>query len=310
MTASPGAPGRASPAGPLRPWILGARPRTLSAAAVPVVVGTAAGWSMLHDGAPGAAHGLIWWRAVCALVVALAIQIGTNYANDYSDGIRGTDAARVGPARLVASGAASPGAVRTAALASFAVAGVAGLGLAAATTWWLVPVGLACVLAGWTYTGGPRPYGYLGLGEVFVFAFFGLVATVGSAYVQVGHLGWLPVAAAVPVGFLSVALLEANNLRDVEGDAGANKRTLAVRVGSARAGLLYLGALAGALAGVALTASLQPGALLALLAAPLAVVPVRTVRAGARGPGLLPVLGWTGRLQLVGGLLLAVGLLL
>ena len=177
--------------------MLGARPRTLAAAAVPVAVGTAAGWWL-----PGPVHRIIWWRAVCALVVALAVQVGTNYANDYSDGVRGTDEGRVGPLRLVASGLASPTAVRRAALLSFGVAAVAGLALAAATSWWLVAVGAACFVAGWLYTGGPKPYGYLGLGELFVFVFFGLVATVGSAYVQysapwpVASL----VAAAVPVG--------------------------------------------------------------------------------------------------------------
>lgn len=263
---------------------------------------------MLHN--THAAGALIWWRAVAALVVALSVQIGTNFANDYSDGIRGTDQDRVGPPRLVASGAIAPAAVRTAALISFGVAGAAGLALAAATTWWLVPVGMACFVAGWAYTGGPKPYGYLGLGEVFVFVFFGLVATVGSAFVQVGHLGWLPVAAGVPVGMLAVALLEANNLRDVEGDARAGKRTLAVRIGPDRAYLLYVEALLGALGGIVLTAALHPGAWLALAALPLALPPLRSVRAGVRGVGLMPVLGWTGRLQVGAGILLALGLLL
>jgi 1,4-dihydroxy-2-naphthoate octaprenyltransferase len=285
--------------------VLGARPRTLAAAVVPVAVGTATGWWLRHP-----VGGVIWWRALAAAVVALAIQVGTNYANDYADGVRGTDEVRVGPLRLVASGLASPGAVRAAALVSFGVAGVAGLALAAATSWWLLAVGAACFAAGWFYTGGPRPYGYLGLGELFVFVFFGLVATVGSAYVQAGRVAWVAVAAAVPVGFLATALLEANNLRDVDGDRRAAKRTLAVRLGRPRASWLYVGALLGVAVGVVLVALWRPFALLALLAAPLAVEPVATVRRGAEGRALLPVLGATGRLQLVVGALLTLGICL
>lgn len=267
---------------------------------MPVVVGTAAGWT--HGG-------VIWWRAACALVVALALQVGTNYANDYSDGVRGTDEQRVGPVRLVASGLATPAAVRRAAYASFLVAATAGLALAAVTAWWLVVVGAACVAAGWLYTGGPRPYGYLGLGEIFVFCFFGVVATAGSAYVQ--H-GWVPVSllASAPVGLLATALLEANNLRDVGGDRAAGKRTLAVRLGRRRAGWLYVGSLLGVAAGVAGVAAVRPWALLALAAVPLAIAPVRAVLGGAAGQRLLPVLGATGRLQLVVGALLAVGIVL
>ena len=307
-------------------WVAGARPRTLGAAVVPVLVGTAGGWWLTSRsgrpwglGSAGLVWGqVIWWRAACALVVALAVQIGTNYANDYSDGVRGTDRARVGPVRLVASGLASPGAVRAAALASFGVAGIAGLALAAVVTWWLVPLGAACLLAGWLYTGGPRPYGYLGLGEAFVFVFFGVVATAGSAYVQYPHLvagrglygQLLPIWASLAVGSLAVALLEANNLRDVDGDAASGKRTLAVRLGRARAGLLYPGALAGLVIGVVLVAVVRPWALLTLLALPIALRPVRTVLGGAEGRELLPVLGATGRLQWAAGLLLTLGILL
>ncbi|MGH9081927.1 MAG: 1,4-dihydroxy-2-naphthoate polyprenyltransferase [Acidimicrobiales bacterium] len=281
-------------------WVQGARPRTLAAAAVPVVVGTAAGWT--HGG-------IVWWRAACALVVALALQVGTNYANDYSDGVRGTDAQRIGPVRLVASGLAAPAAVRRAAYLSFFVAAAAGLALAAVTSWWLLAVGAASVAAGWLYTGGPRPYGYLGLGELFVFCFFGVVATAGSAYVQ--H-GWVPVSllASVPVGLLATALLEANNLRDVGGDRVADKRTLAVRLGRRRAGWLYVGSLLGVAAGIGGVAALRPWALVAMAVAPLAVGPARTVLGGAEGPRLLPVLGATGRLQLAVGVLLAAGILL
>jgi 1,4-dihydroxy-2-naphthoate octaprenyltransferase len=278
----------------------------------------------LGIGPVGTAPGLIWWRAACALVVALAVQVGTNYANDYADGVRGTDADRVGPLRLVASGLVAPAVVRRAALLAFAVAGAAGLALAAATTWWLVPVGAACIAAGWFYTGGPRPYGYLGLGELFVFVFFGLVATAGSAYVQSGHLlvpvleglsGWarfdwlVALWAAVPVGLLATALLEANNLRDVEGDARAGKRTLAVRLGRARAGWLYMGSVGLAAAGIVLVGLARPWALTALGAMVLAVRPSRLVLSGARGRELLPVLGATGRLQLAVGVLLAAGIL-
>lgn len=193
---------------PRHPWVAGTRPRTLPASAVPVVVGTAVA---------GAEGHVIWWRAAAALVVAVAIQVGTNYANDYSDGVRGTDERRVGPVRLVASGLASPSAVRRAAVIAFGVAALAGLALAAAAGWWLILVGAASVAAGWLYTGGPRPYGYAGLGELFVFVFFGLVATVGTAYVQLERITGLAVAASVPVGLLAVALLVVNNLREHTG---------------------------------------------------------------------------------------------
>ncbi|MHB1719788.1 MAG: 1,4-dihydroxy-2-naphthoate polyprenyltransferase [Acidimicrobiales bacterium] len=289
-------------------WLAGSRPRTLPAAVVPVVVGTAVGWSAHRPG------GLLIWRASGALVVALAIQIGTNYHNDYADGLKGTDDSRVGPARLVASGAAAPGAVKAAALASFAVAAAAGVGLAAVTTWWLVALGAVCFAAGWLYTGGPRPYGYLGLGELFVFGFFGVVATTGSAFVQgvtvaSGGMG-LALLASVPVGLLATALLEANNLRDVAGDASAGKRTLAVRLGRRRASWLYVGCIAGAAAGSIVLAPWRPWVLLTLLALPLAVRPVRGVLDGAEGKRLLPVLGATGRIQIVMGVLLAIGVIL
>jgi 1,4-dihydroxy-2-naphthoate polyprenyltransferase len=284
---------------PRHPWLAGARPRTLPASAVPVVVGTSVVAAEGH---------VIWWRAVAALVVAVAIQVGTNYANDYSDGMRGTDDRRVGPVRLVASGLASPSAVKRAALASFGVAAVVGLALAAAAGWWLILVGAASVAAGWLYTGGPRPYGYAGLGEVFVFVFFGLVATVGTAYVQLERVTGLAVAAAVPVGLLAVALLVVNNLRDIPGDTASGKRTLAVRVGDGVTRRLYTACVLVPFAIVPALAVARPGALLALAALPLAVVPVRKVLGGEAGRGLIPVLGATGRLQLVFGALLAVGI--
>jgi 1,4-dihydroxy-2-naphthoate polyprenyltransferase len=259
---------------------------------------------------------VVWWRAAAALVVALAVQVGTNYANDYSDGVRGTDERRVGPLRLVGSGLVSPGSVRLAAWLSYGVAALAGLALAAATSWWLVPVGAACVAAGWLYTGGPRPYGYLGLGELFVFCFFGVVATVGSSYVQCLHLwtsgyhGLLALWASIPVGLLATALLEANNLRDIAGDTVSKKRTLAVRLGRKGAGWLYAGSLAGVVVGIVLVAVVRPWALLALAAAPLAVRPLRATLGPAEGRELLPVLAGTGRLQLVVGILVTVGIVL
>jgi len=284
-----------------RAWVEGARPRTLPAAVAPVAVGT---------GAAAAAESVVAWRALTALLVALALQVGVNYANDYSDGVRGTDAARVGPARLVGSGAASPRAVRTAALGCFAVAALAGLVLAAATTWWLVAVGAAAIAAAWLYTGGPRPYGYRGLGEVSVFAFFGLVAVTGTTYVQVGQVTWLSVVAAVPVGLLAVALLVVNNLRDLPGDAAAGKRTLAVRLGDAATRRLFVGCLGVPLVFAAGIGAIRPGALLALAALPLGVRPLRAVLAGATGAQLVPALRDTGRCQLVYSLLLAAGLAL
>jgi 1,4-dihydroxy-2-naphthoate octaprenyltransferase len=285
---------------PLRhPWLAGARPRTLPASAVPVLVGT---------GAAVAYGSASWWRALLAGVVAVALQVGVNYANDYSDGVRGTDVARVGPVRLVASGLARPESVKLAALAAFGTAGLAGLALAAVAGWWLVPVGLACVAAAWLYTGGPRPYGYAGLGELSVFVFFGLVATVGTAYVQTRRVTGLELTASVPVGLFAVALLVVNNLRDIPGDRAAGKRTLAVRVGPTLSRYAYLGCVAGAFAALAAVAAYRPWALFALGAAPLVAGPARSVVSGADGASLIPVLGATGRAQLLFGLLLSAGL--
>ena len=249
-----------------------------------------------------------WWRALLALVVALALQIGVNYANDYSDGVRGSDERRVGPVRLVAAGLAPPRQVLTAALCWFAVAGVAGLALAAVTSWWLLAVGAACVAAAWFYTGGPRPYGYLGLGEVFVFAFFGVVAVAGTAYVQMRSLSWLGLAAAVPAGLLACALLMVNNLRDIRSDTEAGKRTLAVRLGDARGRIAYVTALLLPFAVAVALAFFRPLTLITALALPLARVPVRSVRAGASGPALIKSLGQTGRVQLAFGVALTIGL--
>ncbi len=284
-------------------WLAGARPRTLPAAVVPVLVGTAC--------AAGRTD-VVAWRFAAALVVALALQVGTNYANDYSDGVRGTDddERRVGPVRLVGQRLAEPAAVKRAALLAFAVAGLAGLALAAAVGWELIAVGAVAIAAGWFYTGGPKPYGYLGLGEVFVFVFFGVVATAGSAYVQEEALSGLALGASVPVGLLATALLVVNNLRDIPGDTESGKRTLAVRLGDARTRLLYVGLLVGAVVVVPLIAGLgeRPAAALALAAIPLGQRPVVAVLRGDRGPALIPVLVATGRLQLAFGALLALGL--
>jgi 1,4-dihydroxy-2-naphthoate octaprenyltransferase len=280
-------------------WLAGARPRTLPAALVPVAVGTGVAIGYGDFSA---------WRAVLALVVALALQVGVNYANDYSDGIRGTDEARVGPVRLVAAGLAPPRQVLTAAAASFLVACLAGLVLAVTTAWWLIAVGAAAVAAAWTYTGGRHPYGYRGLGEVAVFAFFGLAAVVGTAFVQVRSLTWLALAASVPVGLLACALLVINNLRDIPSDTAAGKRTLAVRLGDPRTRLLYTGCALAPFLAAALIAPVRPLALLTLAAIPLALPPVRAVRAGAGGPALIGALGQTGRLQLAFGALLTLGL--
>ncbi len=280
-------------------WLAGARPRTLPAAVVPVAVGTAA-----IDGSP------IWWRAVAAMIVSLALQIGTNYVNDYADGERGTDDGRVGPIRLVGSGLATAKQVKIAAAASFGVAAVVGGVLALVVGPELFLVGAVSIVAGWAYTGGPKPYGYYGLGEVFVFVFFGLVATVGSAYVHVEEVTGLAVVAAVPVGLLAVALLVINNLRDIPGDTESGKNTLAVRLGDAGTRNLYLLLMIGVALGIVACGLFRPTALIALLGLARAVDPVRAVLGGAIGKDLIPTLGATGQTQLVTGLLLAVGLAL
>ena len=278
----------------MKQWIQGARPRTLPAAVVPVAVGTAA-----------AAPDAVWWRAAVALVVAVALQVGVNYANDYSDGIRGTDANRVGPARLVGGGAAAPASVKRAAFGAFAVAAAAGLALAIAVALWLVAVGVACIAAGWYYTGGRRPYGYAGLGEVFVFVFFGLVATAGSSYVQTEELTALAVVAAVPVGFLASALLVANNLRDIPQDERAGKVTLAVRLGDRRAGWFYVSLVVAALA-VGMTMSVAVRWAPLTLASLALVIPAIQL-ALSSGPKA-PLLNHTARLHLLFGALLTVAL--
>ena len=286
-------------------WVQGARPRTLGASVTPVVVGTAASGSAIA------------WRLVAALLVGLGLQVGVNLANDYQDGVRGVDTSeRLGPPRLTASGMASPRSVLLASLGCVFVAGVAGLALAAATSWWLVPIGALAMVALWLYSGGPRPYAELGLGEVMVFVFFGVMATAGSAYVQVERVPNAAWWASVPVGLLAVAILVANNLRDIPTDAVAGKRTLAVRLGDRRTRRLYrlcVGAtfvtvIVGALVDLTDEGSgLPPWSLLSLAALPLAVRPLREV-GDAAGRALVPVLVATARVQLAFGALLAIGL--
>jgi 1,4-dihydroxy-2-naphthoate octaprenyltransferase len=283
-------------------WIAGARPQTLPAALAPVAAGSGAA-AALHEAHPA--------RAALALVVALALQVGVNFANDYSDGIRGTDRDRVGPFRLTGSQAARPGTVLAAACAAFAVAGLAGCGLVLLSrAWWMLIVGAACLPAAWFYTGGAHPYGYRGWGEVFVFTFFGLVAVLGTTYTQAGRISTTAFCAAVGVGALACAILVANNLRDIPGDTAAGKRTLAVRLGDARTRVLYAGLVLMAWFAVLPLLSLHAWAALTFLALPLAVKPLRAILGGATGKALLPSLRETGRMELAYGLLLGLALAL
>ena len=285
-------------------WFEGARPRTLGAAIAPIAVGT---------GVAAAVGGLHVGRALLALIVMVAAQVGTNFANDYSDGVRGTDTSRVGPVRLVGQSLARPRTVALTALACFAVAAVAGLALIIGTgEWWLLAVGAASLLAAWLYTGGPAPYGYLGLGEVAVFIFFGIVPVVGTTYVQVLSVPTSAWVSGIAVGALACAILVANNLRDIPTDAPAGKRTLAVRIGDRATRVLYVVLIGAAFVMVPVLA-LPVGfglsfAWIALLALPLAFKPVRSVSTGAVGAALIPVLQATGILLLAFGLLLGIGI--
>ena len=284
-------------------WIEGARPRTLPAAVAPVLAGT---------GIAAFDHQEVWWKAGLALVVSLLLQVGVNYANDYSDGIRGTDDNRVGPLRLVGSGLARAEAVKTAAFTSFGLAAVAGLALAVSTSWWLVLVGAVSILAAWYYTGGKKPYGYLGLGEVMVFVFFGLVAVLGTQYVQAEEITWSGAFAAVGIGALACAILVTNNLRDIPTDTVSGKRTLAVKLGDSRTRLLYLALFAVALLSVGLVAgTTTEAALLGVLGfIPLNRAVVVVLKHRAVGPALIPVLQLTGLGELIYAAGLFAGLML
>lgn len=275
-------------------WVKGARPRTLPAAVAPVVVATAL-----------AGSDAIASRAALALLVSLSLQIGVNYSNDYSDGIRGTDSDRVGPTRIVASGLATPSSVKAAAFISFLIGALAGLVLAILTSWWLVAVGAAAILAAWYYTGGKKPYGYSGLGEVAVFVFFGLVATMGSYFVQLEKITLQSLLTAIPVGALACAILVINNIRDREKDQAVGKRTLAVRLGDRGSrnffvGLLLLAHLSSLL--------ITPWAMLTLVLTPLTFQLARSVKSQIHGIALIPMLAKTGQLQLLFAGLLALAL--
>ena len=278
------------PPGAIRRWVLAARLRTLPAAVVPVAVGA----SLVRPAT------LCWLNTVLCAVVALSLQIGTNYANDYSDGVRGTDEVRVGPFRLTASKLVAPARVKYAAWACFFFGALVGLWLASRTSWWLVPIGATAVLAGWFYTGGPRPYGYYGFGELFVVLYFGFVATVGTTYVQ--HLS-IPSSAwwfALACGSMACALLEANNLRDVQGDRAAGKKTLAARLGRERASWLYALCVTGVVVGIAVGG--EP--IVALIALVFYVPGLRMAFSARVGRELLALLKASARAQLAIGLLL------
>jgi len=285
----------------LAQWIAGARPRTLPNAVAPALAGTgAAAWL----------HAAVWWKALLALTVAVALIIGVNFANDYSDGVRGTDDNRVGPLRLVGSRLAAPRSVLGVALASLAVGAVAGLALALTSAPWLIAVGALCIAGAWLYTGGSRPYGYAGFGEVAVFVFFGLVAVLGTQYTQALRVDWVGVVLAVATGALSTAVLVANNLRDIPTDTESGKITLAVRLGDRGTRIFYQVLLAvAAVLTLALTAA-TPWCALGLLATPLAMRAAKPVRTGQIGPALVPVLRDTGLTMLVWSVAVAAALTL
>jgi 1,4-dihydroxy-2-naphthoate octaprenyltransferase len=271
-------------------WIEGARPRTLPNAVAPVVAGVGA---TIQLGA------FSWWQSLLALLVALSLIIGVNFANDYSDGIRGTDENRVGPLRLVGSGVAAPRLVLTAALACLGLAGVLGLALVIASgRWWLLVMGAVCILGAWFYTGGKKPYGYAGLGEIAVFVFFGLAAVLGTVYVQAGRISWIALGAAVAVGCFSTAVLTANNLRDIPTDREVGKNTLAVRLGDTGTRRLYLTLVTIPYVITILTGVFHPLAFIALITAVLLRAPLKAILTGGTGPGLIPVLRDTGLVML------------
>ena len=284
-------------------WIKGARPRTLPAAIAPVLVG--ASCARLDN-----AESAIFINSFFALIVSLALQVAVNYANDYSDGVRGTDKQRVGPLRLVGSGAKSASAVKRAAFLCFGVAAIFGLVLAATTTWWLIAVGVACFAAGWFYTGGSKPYGYFGFGELFVFIFFGVVATTGTTFVVIQKITRASLISSIAVGCLACALLVINNLRDIPGDTIAGKKTLAVRLGDRRTRQIYMALLAVSAVAIIVLSFDNPFALLGLIGLLAAVPAIRQVNQGATGKDLIAVLGTTGRTQMLTAVTLSIGILL
>jgi 1,4-dihydroxy-2-naphthoate octaprenyltransferase len=284
-----------------RDWLTGARPHTWANAIAPVLAGTGA--AIWDDGAS-------WWRAILAVIVAMALIIGVNYANDYSDGIRGTDDDRTGPLRLTGSGLVPPKRVKYAAFLCFGVAGVAGIVLSLASSWWLIIAGAVCILAAWFYTGGRNPYGYRGLGEVAVFIFFGLVAVLGTEYTQAGKVSWVGLALAVGIGSLSASVNLTNNLRDIPTDSVAGKTTLAVILGDRGTRILYVSLLVVSVVMTLVLAGAGIAALIGLIAVPLLIVAALPVAQGATGKELIPVLGTTGRAMLVWAVAMFIAMLL
>ena len=282
-------------------WISGARPRTLPNAVAPVIAGTgAAAWL----------HSAVWWKALLALIVAVALIIGVNYANDYSDGIRGTDDNRAGPVRLVGQRLAAPRSVLAAAVVSLTVGALAGLVLALLSSPWLIAVGAACIAGAWLYTGGSKPYGYAGFGELAVFVFFGLTAVLGTEYTQAARVDWAGLVLAVAIGALSSSVLVANNLRDIPSDAQSHKITLAVRLGDARTRVLYQGLLVTAGAATLVLMAATPWCAVGLVATPLALRAAGPVRSGRGGRELIPVLRDTGLAMVVWAIAVAAALTL
>ena len=281
-------------------WIAGARPRTLPAAISPVVVGTALAYRLDNE--------ISYTNAFLALLVSLSLQVAVNYANDYSDGIKGTDETRVGPVRLVGSGLASAAAVKRAAFIAFGFAAIAGTLLSIRTSYILILVGLVSIAAAWTYTGSNKPYGYRGFGEISVFIFFGIIATVGTFYAATERVVWQAYLVSIPVGTMSCALLAINNLRDLPKDALVGKKTLAVRLGEMKARAFFIGLLFLAHSASLLAALVTPWAIATTLLIPISIAISRSILSGARGVELIPLLGKTGRLQLLLSTVLALAL--
>lgn len=284
----------------MKPWILGARPRTLPAAIAPVLVGTTLA---LPNGL-----NINWLNALLALLVSLFLQIGVNYANDYSDGIRGTDEVRVGPTRLVAGGLKSAKSVKQAAFFLFFLASISGLFLALRTSRWLILVGLIAILAAWNYTGGDKPYGYQGFGEFSVFLFFGVVATAGTYFAQSQKITWQSLLISIPMGALSCTILAINNLRDLPKDALVGKHTIAVRIGDKKARWMIIALIVTAIVAGLLATTISPWVFLTLLIVPLAIRIGVAINQGAQGAALIPLLGKAGKLQLFFALLMTFAL--
>ena len=290
----------------LKIWINGARPRTLPAAIAPVLVGAACARANVSS----ATSSVDWLNIFYALLVSLSLQVAVNYANDYSDGVRGTDRQRVGPMRLVGSGSKSAKAVKLAAFIAFGVAALFGFVLALTTSWWLLLVGVACFAAGWFYTGGSKPYGYYGFGELFVFIFFGVVATTGTTFVAIETVSSVSLIASIAVGCLACALLVVNNLRDIPGDTESGKKTLAVRIGDLRTRQFYYFLLFASAVAIVILSLNRLSSLLGLFGLISALPAIRKIQRGASGKDLIPVLGITGRTQMLTAILLSIGIVI